>query len=294
MLQSLKDRLLPRLQDWLALLFQRHASGAPAQLLLAAQHRSTATVPLTGPLWEHGFSRYSQTDEDGILLYLFAVLGTTSRTAVEICAGDGTECNTANLILNHGWHALLVDGDPANVERSRRFYSRAKQTYVFPPKVVQAWITRASVNDLLVTNGFDGEIDLLSLDLDGVDYWIWEALTVANPRVVVVEYQDILGPDRAWTVPYADDFRADAHSVTNEMPNFAGASLGAFVKLAKSKGYRLVGTNRYGFNAFFVRDDLGQDVLPEIPTAAAFAHPKNIEGMRDRFPLVRDLPWTEL
>ena len=85
----------------------------------------------------------------------------------------------------------------------------------------------------------------------GWDYWIWEALTVVTPRIVVLEYQDILGPDRAWTVPYSDTFTASAYSMTGCMPDFAGASLAAFVKLGHAKGYRLVGVNRLGFNAFF-------------------------------------------
>lgn len=285
---------MTRVHDWIALQSQRYASDAPAQQALVRLHQQSATAPLSGPLWQHGFSRYSQTDEDGILLYLFSVLGAPSRRAVEICAGDGLECNAANLVLNHGWDALLVDGDPANVERGQRFFSKAKQTYVYPPRFVQAWITRDSVDDLIKSNGFDGEIDLLSLDLDGVDYWIWDAITAVTPRVVVVEYQDILGPDRVWTVPYADDFSADSHPATGEMPNFAGASLAAFVQLGRAKGYRLVGVNRLGFNAFFVRDDIGQDILPEVPISVGFEHPKNAEGMRDRFPTVERLPWHDL
>ena len=78
------------------------------------------------------------------------------------------------------------------------------------------------------------------------------------------------------------------------MPNFAGASLRAFVKLGKRKGYRLAGVNRYGFNAFFVRDDVGPELLPEIAVEACFGHPKTQAGIRDRFPLVAELPWVEV
>jgi hypothetical protein len=130
--------------------------------------------------------------------------------------------------------------------------------------------------------------------MDGVDYWIWEAITACTPRVVVLEYQDILGPVRAVTVPYADDFNAWQYSTTGGMPNFCGASLAAFVKLARKKGYRLVGCNRYGFNAFFVRNPLGEKQLPEVEVASCFKHPKVLEGMRDRFPLVQGMPWVEV
>jgi hypothetical protein len=240
---------------------------------------------------EVGFKFHSQADEDGILIFLFSVIGVAKKLCVEVCAGDGIECNTANLIVNHGWHGLLVDGDKANVERGIRFFARSKQTYVYPPRFVCSWITRQSINEVLSSNGFQGEIDLLSLDIDGIDYWIWESIECVSPRV---EYQDILGPERSWTVPYSDNFSSANYPTTEGMPNFAGASLSAFVKLGRRKGYRLVGINRYGYNAFFVRDDLGGDLLPEIAVRDCFSHPKVIWGMRERFPTIKDLPWVEV
>lgn len=268
---------------------------AAAQIHLQLAYRQLVQEgrPLP-PLDSIGFKVYSQADEDGILLFLFAVLGASRKFCVEICAGDGTECNTANLILNHGWHALLVDGDARLVEAGTKFYSQSRRTYPFPPRFVRSWVTRADVNDLLTRNGFEGEIDLLSLDLDGVDYWIWEAIEAIVPRVVVVEYQDILGPDRSWTVPYSDDFRAASYPKTLGLPNFAGASLAAFVKLGRRKGYRLVGVNRYGYNAFFVKDGLGESLLREVDAKECFRHPKVVWGMRERFPTVKDFPWVEV
>ncbi len=256
------------------------------QRLLAEQGR----LPKMG---EIGFQCHSQADEDGILLYLFSLVGTSNRLCVEICAGDGIECNTANLILHHGWHGLLADGDPRNVQRGAQYYARCKRTYVYPPQLVHAWVTRDSVNEIISANGFPNDIDLLSLDLDGVDYWIWEALE-AVPRVVVLEYQDILGPERSWTVPYSDDFRYQNYPTTDGMPNFAGASLAAFVKLGRQKGYRLVGVNRYGYNAFFVKRGIAEGVLPEIGVRDCFSHPKVVWGMKTRFPTVQDLPWVEV
>ena len=288
------SRLALRVQDSLAVRFEPKGPDVGTQLLLGRAYRAEADEPLTRPVSEYGFSCYSQTDEDGILLYIFSRIGVETRRCVEICAGDGIQCNTANLILNHGWHALLMDGDHDNVSRGRRFYAKSSRTCVYPPRFLQAWVTRDTVNDILVDNGFSGGIDLLSLDLDGVDYWIWDAITTIQPRVVVVEYQDILGPERSWTVPYSDDFAAGRYSVTESMPNFAGASLRAFAKLGKRKGYRLVGVNRYGFNAFFIKDDVGVEMIPEIDIKECFAHPKNLTGMRDRFPLVAQMPWVEV
>jgi hypothetical protein len=268
---------------------------AVSQIQLMMTYRSLVEDKRPLPRFvDVGFRCNSQTDEDGILLYLFSVLGTANKTCVEVCAGDGIECNTANLILKHGWHGLLVDGDRANVERGTRYYSRSKDTFIYPPRLVHSWVTRDGINDLLSANGFSGEVDLLSLDLDGIDYWVWQSLEVINPRVVVLEYQDILGPERSWTVPYSDDFSASGYPTTDGMPNFAGASLAAFVKLGRQKGYRLVGVNRYGFNAFFVREGLGEGLLPDVEADECFGHPKVIWGMRERFPTVKDLPWVQV
>ena len=266
---------------------------AQLQLMMTYRRAVEEGRPLPAPA-DVGFKAFSQTNEDGILLFIFSVVGVANRRCVEICAGDGLECNTANLIINHGWHGLLVDGDTRLVDRGVRFYAKLPQTKVFPPRFVQSWVTRSSINAVVTGNGFSGEVDLLSLDLDGIDYWIWEALDAVSPRVVVVEYQDILGPERVWTVPYADDFSWRDYPTTNGVPNLAGASLAAYVALARRKGYRLVAVNRYGYNAFFVKNGLADDLLKEILAHNCFDHPKVAEGMRERFPTVEHLPWVRL
>ncbi len=242
-----------------------------------------------------GFRRYSQTDEDGILLYIFGLINSPHRTCVEICCGNGIECNTANLIVNHGWHGLLVDGDAAAIEVGRNFYAASADTHFYPPQMSSAWVTAENVNELISGHGIEGEVDLLSIDVDGNDYWIWKAITVIQPRVVVVEYQDILGPERSWTIPYRPDFKASDYEVNRgSPPNYGGASLSAYARLGASKGYRLVGCNRYGYNAFFVRTDLGGEVLPEVSVASCFGHPINLRGMGQRFPRVARCEWQEV
>lgn len=243
---------------------------------------------------EAGFKVHSQTDEDGILLYIFSVIGTTNRMAIELCAGNGIECNSANLVIHHGWHALLFDGKLSNIEEGLRYYRKCPKTYVFPPKFVHAWITKDNINDLISRAGFDGPVDLLTIDMDGVDYWILDAIHCADPRVVVVEYQDILGPDRSLTVPYQDDFDGFSNHTTGSMPDYGGASLMAFVKLLGSRGYRLVGTNTLGFNAFFIKNGLGDCEIPAIDPASCFSHAKVRWGIEHRFPKVAALPWIEV
>ena len=270
-------------------------ADAASQLMLKLyfKHLVNSGMPLP-PLSEVGFKVYSQTDEDGILLFIFSVIGTKNKKCIEICAGNGFECNTANLIINHGWTGLLVDGNSKLVQKGKEFYKKHTATYVYPPTFVSAWVTKDNINKILRENGCKGEVDLLSIDVDGVDYWLWDAIEDIIPRVVAVEYQDIIGPEKALTVPYRDDFNAYEYPTTHGMPNFCGASLPAFVKLAKKKGYRLVGCNRYGYNAFFIRGGLGEKEIPEIPVKECFKHPKVIWGMRERFPTVKDLPWVEV
>jgi hypothetical protein len=293
-------RLAHRLREWslrpvLETMGESASVQGPSQVQLKLEYaRLLATGQSFPTPREVGFRVYSQADEDGILLFLFSIIGVRKYLCVEVCASDGIECNTANLIRHHGWHGLLIDGDAQSVARGIKHYASLRDTYVFPPAFVHAWVTRENINELLSANDFVGEIDLLSLDLDGVDYWVWEALEVVSPRVVIVEYQDILGPERSMTVPYNNDFRASTEAASSGMPNFAGASLKAFVKLGVRKGYRLVAINRYGYNAFFIKSGIAESQLPTLDIGFCFSHPKVISGMRDRFPLVKECPWVEV
>ncbi len=243
------------------------------QMLLAQRYNAIRTgkmPPLT--IEETEFSAYSQNGEDGVLLYIFSLIGTSSRRSVEICAGSGIECNTANLIIHHGWTALLVDGDKGNIQLGRAFYRRCRDTLSYQPTLVHRWVTAENVNQILGEHGFDGEIDLLSLDLDGMDYWIWKAINVVQPRVVAVEFNSVLGCERSLTVPYSATFRAGLNGDKDKF--YSGASLPALVKLGKEKGYRLIGSERLGVNAFFVQDGIMDDLLKEVPVEDCFRHPR--------------------
>lgn len=223
-------------------------------------------------LEETEFRAYSQNGEDGLLLYIFSLIGITSRRAVEICAGTGIECNTANLIIHHGWTALLVDGDKGNIQRGKAFYRQNRDTSSYQPTLVQAWITAENVNQIVRDNGFDGEIDLLSIDLDGMDYWIWKAIDVIRPRVVAVEFNSVLGSKNSITAPYNANFRG---GVNSDKDNFySGASLAALAKLGREKGYRLIGSERFGVNAFFVRRGIMDDLFKEVSVEDCFRHPR--------------------
>lgn len=267
-----------------------------AQLILLHQYQSAISRGAKGPeAMDVGFNCFSETMEDGILLFVFACIGFTNRQCVDIGAG-GTVwgSNTANLICNHGFRGLLIDADPNKTSALNRSFSQRREVPIFRPTIISASITTDNVNSILSDHRFAGEIDLLSLDIDGVDYWIWRSLDVITPRVVIVEYQDILGPDRAWTVPYSPNFNVTDYEVNRQHLNYSGAGLKALVKLGLDKGYRLVGRNRGGWNAIFVRRGIGDDALPEIDPSQCFTSEWNEFGRLYRFPLVEHMPWVEV
>lgn len=269
-----------------------HPTTQEIQLLLSLQYRELQRIGAGLPrLEEVGFRVFSESDEDGILHYLFSVLGTSTRTLVDLGASQLHGSNTANLLVNHGWTGLLIDGSNERIDALTAFYRECPETSNYPPQCVASWITAENVNELLESHGQTGSIDLLSIDLDGVDYWIWKALDIVQPRVVVVEYQCIWGPDRSVTVPYDPQFKA---VFEGKYGVYNSASLAAFVKLGALKGYRLVGCQRYGYNAFFVRNDVGADTLPAVTPKECFKHPFPRWAMATLLPRVKDLNWIEV
>ena len=239
------------------------------QLALDYRDRAARGAPLPS-VADAGFRVFSQFDEDGILHFLLAVTGAATRRFVDIGAGDGLWAgNTANLAFNLGFDGLFVEADERSIERGRRVYATHPDTSLYPPRFVRSMVTRENVNAIVRDAGVAGEVDVLSIDIDGNDYWIWEALDAITPRLVVIESRIELGA-RGVVQPYAADFRWDHSS----QPDLLGASPDALARLGERKGYRLVGANRFGFNLFFVRDDLAPGLLPAVPAESLLSHPR--------------------
>src|SRR3990167_6755612 len=175
------------------------------------------------------FKVLSKHGGDGILAYIFSKIGMTNRTFVEMGIEDGRECNTANLSRNFGWSGLMIDANAKWVESAQKFYAG------FKVKIVHSFVTAENINQLITSNNISDEIDLLSIDIDGNDYWVWKAINVINPRVVVLEYNSSFG-HRSIAQKYNPEYRFTPH----ESPLYFGASLTAMSKLSKEKGYILV------------------------------------------------------
>ena len=203
-----------------------------------------------------GFKVFSQWDEDGIIQYLLSKVPMENKVFVEFGVEDYRESNTRFLLVNDNWKGLIMDSNPDHIKRirSRDLYSRHELL------AVQAFITKDTINPLFKSNGVSGDIGLLSIDVDGNDYWIWEAIDVVSPRIVICEYNSLFGKKEAVTIPYDEKFdRTRAHHSNL----YFGASLKALCILAQRKGYVFVGSNMTGINAFFVRRDVAGN-LKEI------------------------------
>lgn len=223
------------------------------QLFLGYRSAVSEGRPLP-PVRDTGFGVFSQADEDGILLFLLAATGADSGRFVDIGAGDCvTANNCANLAFNLGFHGLFVDAHEGRIAAGREMYARHPDTSTYPPKTVHALVTPENVDTIVRDAALDGGIDVLSIDVDGNDYWIWEAVTAATPAIVVIEthteyrLHDVLAP-----------YRVLGGSTREE--ESVGASPVAMTRLAERLGYRLVGGNRFGFNAFYLRSELAAAV----------------------------------
>lgn len=235
---------------------------------------------------------FSQNGEDGIILHLLSVIGVTDRRFVEIGVEDGSECNTANLALNFGWTGTMIDVDREAVEGARRRFAARPQTDG-RVRVVEARVTRDNIEELVGAEAGGEDLDLLSIDIDGNDLWVWEALTAVRPRLVVIEYNGSFGPDRSASVPYDPDFDRLARHASGY---YHGASVTALHRTARRKGYVLAGCDSNGVNAFFVRADCAEGLIPDMDPAAAWrpVRERSVMSAASQLALLDGLPLDEI
>lgn len=231
---------------------------------------------LSNDIGQHEFKVFSQWGEDGIIQYLIRQISIENKLFVEFGVEDYTEANTRFLLQNDNWSGLIIDGSDEKIAQVKK----SKLYWRHNLKAECAFITRENINTLIEQNGVSGEIGLLSVDIDGNDYWVWQAIDIISPAIVITEYNHRFGSERAVTTPYDPDFvRSQAHYSNI----YYGASLRALSMLGKSKGYELVGCNSAGNNAFFVRGDLLPSNIPSLSVedayrAASFRESRNEQG----------------
>jgi hypothetical protein len=285
----------------------RRFGSAPAdpgpeleRLLLAVGRIESRTVRSSGVsrLQDAEFRVFSQFGEDGIIQYLIARVPIEHDTFIEFGVDDYRESNTRFLVWNDNWRGLILDGGDLHVEFIRSNDIGWRHTV----DARSVFVTTDNINHSFAAAGFTGDVGLLSVDIDGNDYWVLEAIDVVSPRILIVEYNSTFGPDAAVTVPYDPDFqRTRAHNSNL----YWGASLGAICQAADRKGLAFVGSNSAGNNAFFVRRDLLGD-LPSLTAAegwvdARFRESRDptgaltyLAGRANRIAAISDLPLVDV
>lgn len=220
-----------------------------AKLILKSMPSSAMLDNLSGV----EFKVFSQWGEDGIIQYLISKVPIVNRVFIEFGVEDYAESNTRFLMMNNNWQGLVIDGSERHIStiKAADYYWRFNLTGV------AAFITRENINKLILGAGLQGDIGILSVDIDGNDYWVWEAIDVVSPRIVICEYNAVFGAVEAVVVPYDPKFNRTRAHYSNL---YCGASLKALCLLAERKGYVYVGANSAGTNAFFVRKDVSSAV----------------------------------
>lgn len=212
---------------------------------------------------DYEFKVFSQWGEDGIISFLINNLEIENKFFVEFGVEDYVESNTRFLLKKNNWSGLIIDSSIKNID----FIKKDQIYWRHDIKALCEYISKKNINKILTDNTYMRNIGLLSIDIDGNDYWIWNEITSINPSIVIIEYNSLLGKDKSLVVPYKEDFNRSKEHYSNI---YYGASLSALTKLANIKNYALVGCNSAGNNAFFVKKSLLNEKVQEREVSEVF------------------------
>lgn len=212
------------------------------------------------------FQAFSQWGEDGIIDWLVhKCLAEASfpKTFVEFGVQDYHESNTRYLLKSRNWRGLVIDGSSDNIAQIQK----QNIYWKYDVRAEYEFIDCNNINKIISSSGFKGDIGLLSIDIDGNDYWVWEAIDVVSPKIVICEYNALLGDIHELVVPYTPDFNRTTANFSNL---YFGSSIRALINLGKRNKYEFIGTNSSGVNAFFIHSSIAHFVLPNIKKILAF------------------------
>ena len=213
------------------------------------------------------FKVFSQSGEDGVIQWLIHNIPIQSKRFIEFGVQNYTELKTRFLLMHDNWSGLIMDGSQENMD----YVKQDNICWMHDLKPVPAFITAENINTLIRDNGFDGEVGILSIDIDGNDYWVWKAISCVQADIVICGYNSRFGSERAVTIPYDPNFyRTEAHSSNL----YFGASIRALTLLGQQKGYALVYGNEIGSNLFFIRRELLNGVVYEKTVEECYVRAK--------------------
>jgi len=229
-------------------------------------------------LTDYEFKIFSQWGEDGIIQYLVHNIEIKNKVFIEFGVENYEEANTKFLLMRDNWSGLVIDSSQKNIDSIKE----SELCWRYDLKVKTGFITAENIDELIKEENIRGEVGLLSIDIDGNDYWVWEKIEVVQPIIVIVEYNSVFGKNSAVSVPYDKSFERHKQ---HHSGLYWGASLGAFVHLGEKKGYTFIGSNSAGNNAFFVRKDLLGNIksmtLEEGYVESKFRDSRNKDGELD-------------
>ena len=273
-------RILRPLRDRLARLLGVSVGLGPAIERLALLQGQVAARQVTGldhlgRLADAEFRVSSQWGEDGIIEWLVAKAPGIPEIFIEFGVETYAESNTRFLLQNRNWRGLVLDGSAANIAAIRK----APVSWHHDLTAIARFVTAENIDRTIADAGFAGEIGLLSLDIDGNDYWVWQAISSVSPWFVIAEYNAVMGDLLSLSVPYQADFTRFAADPSGL---YFGASCGAFAQLAAAKGYVILGSNRAGNNLFMARQDVAAGLTDHIadlrPRPSRFREARDSEG----------------
>jgi hypothetical protein len=218
---------------------------------------------------DYEFRVFSQFGDDGIIQYLInnVEIKKNERKFIEIGVGDYSESNTRFLLMKDYWKGLILDGSKQILTVKKKYYDLIWKNKL---KVGYEWITKDNINEVFQKYKFDNDVGVLSIDVDGNDYWIWKNINIINPIIIVIEYNSLFGKKNKTLVPYFENFQRNS---AHKSGLYWGSSISALVDLGKSKGYDLVGGNSAGVNLYFVRNDR-RDLLNRVDIEDAYFEQK--------------------
>ena len=266
------------------------------QKILLAKNLLIEQVKLKSKnIQDYEFKVFSQWGDDGIIQFLIRNTKILNNNFIEFGVEDYSESNTRFLLMNNNWSGYIIDGS----EKAVASISKQPYFWKYDIRPVFAWITKENINILLNKPNWQ-DIGILSIDIDGNDYWIWKELDISKlrPTIVILEYNSVFGKEKALTIPYKNEFyRTDAHFSNL----YFGATLKALVELSKEKGYIFVGSNSNGNNAYFVKKDRLNNSLLSVSAEGGYVESKfresrdkngnlNFDRDKKRKEIINDLP----
>ncbi|CAD72673.1 MAG TPA: hypothetical protein DDX19_22655 [Rhodopirellula baltica] len=250
------------------------------------------------PLAKAEFKVFSQYGDDGIIQHLIHHINLPRRhqVFVEFGVEDYQESNTRFLLVNDNWRGLIIDGSEVNMNSVQN----SDLHWKYDLTAIAMFINRDNINDIIKNAGISGPIGILSVDIDGNDYWVWESIDVVDPTIVIAEFNSVFGDERTITIPYDPSF---VRQQANDPHLYYGASLAALCHLAQSKGYAFIGCNTAGNNCYFVkRDRLGK--IKELSVKEGYVESRFSECVRsgssirirreERLESIRGLPVVDV